>query len=164
MGDAEIGLDGDGGGGEGLVGGRGGKDDEVDVFRLQPGVFDCRPGGGSAHGRGELAFAGDPPLLDAGALGDPVVGGIDDLGEVLIGQHPLRQVSTASLDHRPHAINGTFSQASCRAFELELGVETGDVACKTFHHAARRHVIGEIDGGGEAGGVGAAMAFHDNAV
>ena len=34
MRDAEIGLDGDGGGRKGLVGGRGGEDDKVDVFGL----------------------------------------------------------------------------------------------------------------------------------
>ena len=42
LGDAEIGLDGDGGRGKGLVRGRGGEDDEVDVLGLQPGVVECR--------------------------------------------------------------------------------------------------------------------------
>src|SRR6476620_5191382 len=43
-------------------------------------------------------------------------------------------------------------------------MEAGNVGCEPLHHAARRHVVGRIDGGGEAGGVGAAMALHDNAV
>ncbi len=40
MGDAELGLDGHGGGGKGLVGRRCGEDDQVDVLRRQPGVVE----------------------------------------------------------------------------------------------------------------------------
>ena len=42
MGDAELGLDGDGGRGKGLVGGRGGEDDEVDVLGREPRIVERR--------------------------------------------------------------------------------------------------------------------------
>ena len=95
MGDAKLGLDGHGGGGKGLVGGRGGQDDEVDVLGREPRVVERRARRDGAHGRGELAVGGDPPLLDAGPLGDPAIGGVDHLGEVGIGHDPRRQVPAA---------------------------------------------------------------------
>ena len=43
--DAELGLDGDGGGGKGLIGGRGGEDNEVDIPGLETRVGQGRLGG-----------------------------------------------------------------------------------------------------------------------
>src|SRR5512144_2485381 len=70
--------------------------------------------------------------------------------------HPLMTVR--------NMLTGNYSKASCRTIKFELGMEAGDVGSQPLHHTARRHVVGRIDGGGEAGGVGAAMALHHNAV
>ena len=64
LGDAELGLDGHGGGGKGLVRGRGGEDDQVDVFGCEPRIIERRARGNRAHGRGELAFGGDAAFLE----------------------------------------------------------------------------------------------------
>ena len=36
---------------------------------------------------------GDVALLDAGALDDPFVAGVDDAGEIVIGHHALGQIA-----------------------------------------------------------------------
>src|SRR5262245_49676573 len=48
--------------------------------------------------RGELAVGRDMTLLDAGALLDPFVGGIDFLGQLVVGNDPLRQIGAAPLN------------------------------------------------------------------
>src|SRR6185312_4659657 len=62
-------------------------------------------------------------------------------------------VSTRSGRYPPHPFTTVRSKATqnpnlalSRAIELELGMETGDVAGKPFHHAARGHVVGRVDG------------------
>src|SRR5581483_2924598 len=113
---------------------------------------------------------GDPAFLDPGSLGDPLVGGVDDLGEIIVGQDPGRQVAANPSDHRPHAIqlkalpyprvlsicfsitfwenrSNSVTKSGC-TFELELGVELCDVARQALHHPARGHVIGKVDGAG----------------
>src|SRR6266545_402851 len=57
-----------------------------------------------------------------------------------------------------------YSPSLCRTFKLELGVEACNVACEAFHHTIRGHVISEIDGTREAGGVGPTVAFDDDAI
>ena len=74
-----------------VVGRRGGDDDEVDVGGLQPGVGERRLGGARRQRRRRLAVAGDVALADAGALHDPLVGGVDDLRHFGVGDHPRRQ-------------------------------------------------------------------------
>src|SRR3546814_7509131 len=53
-------------------------------------------------------------LVDAGAFDDPLVGGIDQLLEICIGQNPLRQVTATPDDYRPdHEILALDSCVSC---------------------------------------------------
>ena len=78
LGDAEAGLDAHGGGREGAVGRRGGADDEVDVDRVDAGAHQRLARGGDAEIGRQLAIVGDVALLDAGALADPRVVGIDE--------------------------------------------------------------------------------------
>src|SRR3970282_203734 len=51
-----------------------------------PARWTAGPAGG---GRGPLVPARAPPLADPGALDDPLVGGLDHLLELLVGQDPL---------------------------------------------------------------------------
>src|SRR5262245_41084485 len=55
-----------------------------------------RLGGVQAHRGGGLAVGGDAALVDAGALDDPLVGGVDGLRELLIGEHAAGQVAAAA--------------------------------------------------------------------
>ena len=50
--------------------------------------------------RGELAVGGDMALLDAGALHDPLVGGVDPRRQFGIGQDLLRQIGAAAEHNR----------------------------------------------------------------
>src|SRR6476660_5089420 len=71
--------------------------------------------------------------------------------------HPLTTVR--------NTLTGNYSRGvSRRTIKLELGVEASNIGGKALHHAARRHVVGGVDGGGEARCVGPAVALHDNAV
>jgi len=70
--------------------------------------------------------------------------------------HPLMTVLTI--------LNVAYSQALSGTLELQFGVKASNVACQTFHHTVRRHVVGDIDGAGESGRVGSAVAFDDDAV
>ncbi len=48
--------------------------------------------------RGELPLGRDVTLADAGALLDPLVGGLDGPGKFFVGDHALRQVRATALD------------------------------------------------------------------
>src|SRR5690606_30713098 len=45
-----------------------------------------------------LAFGGDVALTDAGARGDPLVAGVDDLRQVVVGQHLAGKVAAGTGD------------------------------------------------------------------
>ena len=75
--DAERGLDQGRAGREGLVGSRGGEDDQADLARLDAGRGERLPRRLGRQGRGGLAVAGDVAGVDAGPLDDPFVGGVD---------------------------------------------------------------------------------------
>src|SRR5512137_2602555 len=51
-----------------------------------------------------------------------------------------------------------------RTVKFKLGMEAGNVVRQPLHHVARRHVVSGIDGAGETGRVGSAVAFDDDAV
>src|SRR4051794_38756911 len=53
------------------------------------------PAGSGGHGevRYRLAVGGAVALADAGAFGDPGVGGVHQLGQFVIGDDPVRQVA-----------------------------------------------------------------------
>ena len=80
---AELLLDDRGGRREGHVGRRRRDDDQVDVVVRHAGIRPA-PCAGRVHGEigGVLALGGDVALPDAGALHDPLVGGVDHLATV----------------------------------------------------------------------------------
>ena len=77
---------------KGLVGRRCGKNNEIDRTRLDAGRgnrlarrFGCEAGG-------RLIVAGDVAVTNAGALDNPLVAGIDGLGQFIVGDGSLGQV------------------------------------------------------------------------
>ena len=68
--------------GKGVVGRRGRQHDQVDVGRRQPGIGERRARRRLAERGRRLVVGGDVALADAGALGDPLVGGLDHAFEV----------------------------------------------------------------------------------
>ena len=86
-----------GGAGKDAVGGRGGHDDEIDVGRGDAGGVDGLAGRLFGQIAGGLPFH-DVPLLDAGALGDPFVAGIDHALQFGIGQDPFGQMAAGAGD------------------------------------------------------------------
>ena len=86
---------------EGLVRGRGGEDDEADLAGLDARRRQRLPRRLGRQRRGRLAVAGDVARLDAGALDDPFVRGVDPLGELGIGHPPRGQRRSGAGDPRP---------------------------------------------------------------
>ena len=108
--DAESVLDCDRRGREGVVGRRGRQHDQVDRLRVDPGIGKRRPRGMDRQMRGEFALRGDMALPDAGALHDPLVGGVYSRRQFGIGQDPLRQIGAAAEHDRTYCSHET---ASC---------------------------------------------------
>src|SRR3546814_11783356 len=107
------------GSGKGLVRRRGRTDDEVDVAGPHAGLRHRLAGRGGAEVGGHLAVGGDVALVDAGALTDPLVGGIDPLGEIRIGDDLCRQVGPTARDE------GTIHFYTNRSEELRGGKKWG---------------------------------------
>jgi hypothetical protein len=93
---SEAVLDPAGGGGQDVVGRDGGADDEVDVFGGDAGVFEGGPRGLHRQVACGLVRLGEVAFLHAGALGDPLVVGLDEVGEVFVGHYPLGDVMAGS--------------------------------------------------------------------
>ena len=79
------------------------------------------------------AFGGDMAFADAGAGDDPLVAGVDQLGHVLVGQHPFRQVAAGAGDAGVDATFGlTHARTPGRPFTITrlgrdmLELEGGD--------------------------------------
>ena len=108
--DAEPVLHRDRGGGKGVVRRRGREHDQVDRLRIDPGIGQGRARGMDRQMRGELAFGGDVALPDAGALHDPLVGGIHPRRQFGIGQDLPRQIGAAAEHDRTYCSHET---ASC---------------------------------------------------
>jgi hypothetical protein len=81
-------------------------DDELDVARRQAGAPDRLEGGLLGQIGGADAGIDDVALADPGALQDPLVGGVDHLLEIVIGQHPRWHVGGQTLDLRPRDPRG----------------------------------------------------------
>ncbi len=75
-------------------------DDHADVGRRQPRVGDRLNRRLLAQVRRRHARIDDVPLADAGPLQDPVVGGVDHLLEIGVGQQPRRHVGGQRRDRR----------------------------------------------------------------
>src|SRR5439155_18681158 len=89
--------------GEQPVGGRGGVHDGVEVQRCETVLLEHLQRRGLPHAGVALFFAGDAPLADAGALADPLVGGVEDLAELVVGHDARRRVAPRArqLGERP---------------------------------------------------------------
>ena len=93
--------------------GRGrGDEDEIDFIARDAGLFHRGKRGFGAHVAGVFIVRGDAALLDAGAGGDPLVIGLDDLGEVVVRENFFRHVA-AGADDRDSALR--FSGPRARA-------------------------------------------------
>ena len=99
MGHAQPLLDVDGGRRKGVVRGRGGDQDEVDVGGRQAGAIECRPGCLLAKRGGGLALARDVALADARALDDPFVRRRDHALQLAVGDDALGQCSPVTAYH-----------------------------------------------------------------
>ncbi len=88
-----------GGGGKHEIRRRGRADQEIDVLRSRRGPLQQAAHRFSRHVRGAepLPFQ-DPSLLDAGALGDPGVAGIDHARERLVVEHVGGEVAVYARD------------------------------------------------------------------
>src|SRR3546814_2042617 len=65
--------------------------DQVDLGGLDAGRFHRTHGGVVREVAGGFAFGRDVALADAGARGDPLVAGVDDLRQVVVGEHLFRR-------------------------------------------------------------------------
>src|SRR3546814_5839360 len=70
--------------------------DQVDLGGLDAGRFQRTHGGVVREVTGGFAFGRDVALADAGARGDPLVAGVDDLRQVVVGEHLFRQVAAGA--------------------------------------------------------------------
>jgi hypothetical protein len=95
-GHAELGLNRHGARRKGPIGGRGREHDEINRLRIDLGGEERGAGRVQGHVRGGFAGRRDPSFVDAGALHDPLVGGIDGAREFRVGEHPARQVAAAA--------------------------------------------------------------------
>jgi hypothetical protein len=169
---AQLALDDGRGRREGHVGRGRGDDDQVDVGGGLAGVGQGASRGLDGQVAGRLVVARLVALADAGALLDPLVAGVDDLGQVGVGDDLLGQIGTDAGD-------GAANNAHCRvspegaAASLASGAAEGsghDVGQPAQLGARPRpdsrcgQVDADADGVAEALGVGAAVALHDDAV
>src|SRR5262249_53861673 len=110
-----------GAGRERIVGRRGGEHDEVDRLGIDLGVGERRLRRVGGQIGGQFARRSDAALVDAGALYDPIVGGVDLARQVGVGQDLRRQIAAAAENDRarqrheatpPSAWSGDFGRLS----------------------------------------------------
>ena len=88
----------------------------------------------AATARSEVSLArrGDPALADAGALGDPVIGGVDLPGEIGVGEDVARQVApTAEHDRTRDRHVGTLSATGLPTAAFRLPSVWEILACNS---------------------------------
>ena len=110
---ADLRLHETGGRRENHIGGGGRDQDEIDLFRGNAGLLHRSQSGLGGHVAGLFVGRGDPAFLDPGAGRDPLVVGLDDLREVLVGEDFFRQI-TAGADDRDRALGFSGSRARAR--------------------------------------------------
>jgi hypothetical protein len=121
--EAELLLQVDAAAGEGVLWGEGGEDDEVEVVGLELGLGEGGPGGLEGEVGGADAGVGEAAGLDAGALDDPVVGGLDAVvvDEVVVGDDPRGDVEAGPGDvglnhaHAPESAAESSTRALARS-------------------------------------------------
>src|SRR6185437_11303729 len=79
-----------------VVGGGGRQHDQVEVAATHPGAFERPPRRGHREVGGQFAVGGNPALADAGALANPLVGGVEPAGQLIVGDNPLGKVRAAA--------------------------------------------------------------------
>ena len=84
--------------------GDGGDDDAVDLAGGDAGALERLPRGGDRHHLHGLLGRGPAALLDAGALLDPLVAGVDRLDHLGVGDDPGRAVGAEAEDARRAAL------------------------------------------------------------
>src|SRR5690606_3065557 len=97
--DAQLCLNADGRRRKRAVGGGGGADDEVDVDGIDAGADQSLPRCGDAEVGCQLAVGRNVASPDAGALANPLVARVDDLGQIGVGQHAFRQIGADAADN-----------------------------------------------------------------
>ena len=162
VGDAEPGLHRHGGGGKGLVRRRGRQHDQVDRTRLDMGIGERRAGGIEREVGGELAGGRDMAFADAGALHNPFVGGLHRTRQLVVAENSRGKIAAAAEHHRTQYGHEAAPLAR-RAVAVASQVARHRLADLGEQFVAH-HVVTHVDGGGEAFGVGAAMAFDHDAV
>ena len=90
-----------------------GDEDQIDFISCDPRLFHCGERGLGAHIAGVFVVRGDAALLDAGAGGDPLVIGLDDLGEIVVRENFFRHVA-AGADDRDSALRFSGPRARAR--------------------------------------------------
>ena len=73
-------------------------DDGADLLRSDAGHGQGVPAGGLGHLDDALALTGEAALDDPGALADPLVGGVDRVDDLGVGDDPARPVGADSPD------------------------------------------------------------------
>ena len=105
LGHAEFGLHARRRGGKRLVGRRRRQNDQVEVGRLDAGVVERPLRGLDREVGSEFAFSREVALANAGALPDPLVGGVHGLRKFFVGDDTLGQIRPTALDDRTnHAV------------------------------------------------------------
>jgi hypothetical protein len=84
-----------------VIRGHGREHEEVEVPGLEARVRERAPGGLGAEHRGGLPAPRESPLGDAGALADPLVGGVHQEREALVRHPTLRHEHAGAPNHRP---------------------------------------------------------------
>src|SRR5205085_4508037 len=98
--------------------------DHVDIRRAHPGAVESRTGRLDGEVRCQFALSGDVAFADTRPLDDPLVSGVDDLGQIVVAQYPLREVTADAEDDRPDlthiapALAAIFSSTTARAGKL----------------------------------------------
>src|SRR5690606_38504649 len=96
---AELGLDRGRGRREGMVGRSRRQHDQVDFARRDAGVGQRRAGRRGGQRAGRLALARDVARADAGTLANPLVAGVDSLGQLVVGHAPGGERRAGALEY-----------------------------------------------------------------
>src|SRR5205814_3703140 len=72
--------------------------DQIDLLRLSARPVQRLLRGSESEVRRGLRLVDDVPFVDSGALDDPLVGRVDHLLEILVGEDPLRRVGADADD------------------------------------------------------------------
>jgi hypothetical protein len=102
-----------------MIGSGGGANNQIDVAGRQLGFFERLASSDGRHGRGRFTGAGNAAFANPGPRLNPVVVGVNELFEILIGQDLLGTIPTPSRDGGVvihHIVSlGSIDRVWCRA-------------------------------------------------